>query len=144
MRIEATGYSSYLWSNGSTAGFIDVSTSGQYFVTVKDFNNCTGTDSITIQPSNCIPVNIPNSFTPNGDGRNDIFKPGFFLQLSSYSFVVFNRYGQKVFETREKEKGWDGTLKGKAQPSDSYVYTIRYTNIFGVENIETGSVLLIR
>jgi gliding motility-associated-like protein len=137
-------YFTYQWSTGSTGDFIDVSTFGTYYLTVKDFNYCTGTDSIIIQRKNCIYIGIPNAFTPNGDTKNDIFKPEIFQSVKAFSFIVFNRYGQTVFETREYGKGWDGTLNGKAQPSGSYVYHIKYTNIFGVETVENGSVLLIR
>ncbi|MFZ1453283.1 MAG: gliding motility-associated C-terminal domain-containing protein, partial [Ferruginibacter sp.] len=144
LKITVPNYFTYQWSTGSTGDFIDVSKFGTYYLTVKDFNSCTGTDSITIQRKNCIYMGIPNAFTPNGDTKNDIFKPEIFQAVKAFSFIVFNRYGQTVFETREYGKGWDGTLKGKPQPSGSYVYYIKYTNIFGVETIENGSVLLIR
>ena len=55
--------------------------------------------------------------------------------IQNYSFIIFNRYGQKIFETREYGKGWDGSLKGKPQPSGPYVYHIKFTNIFGVETV---------
>jgi gliding motility-associated-like protein len=92
----------------------------------------------------CDPMYIPNAFTPNSDALNDLFKPIIPNLIQSFSFIIFNRYGQKVFETREYGKGWDGTFKGKDQPSGSYVYRIKFTNIFGWESVENGSVLLIR
>jgi gliding motility-associated-like protein len=144
LRIAVADYFTYQWSTGSIGDFIDISTFGTFYLTVKDFNLCTGTDSIIIQRKNCFPIGIPNAFTPNGDGNNDIFKPTIFQAVQNFSFVVFNRYGQKVFETREYGKGWDGTFKGKEQPSGSYVYRIQFTNIFGWESVENGSVLLIR
>ena len=145
LRIVApVNYFTYQWSTGSSTNFTDISNFGTYYLTVKDFNSCTGIDSITIQRKNCIYISIPNAFTPDGNSLNDIFKPTINQAVNSFSFIVFNRYGQKVFETREYGKGWDGTLKGKPQPSGSYVYHIKYTNIFGVEIVENGSVLLIR
>jgi gliding motility-associated-like protein len=144
LRIAVPNYFTYQWSTGSIGDFIDISTFGTYYLTVKDFNSCTGTDSITIRRKNCIYIGIPNAFTPNGDTKNDIFKPTIFQAVQNFSFIVFNRYGQKVFETNEYGKGWDGTFKGKTQSSGSYVYNIKYTNIFGVETVENGSVLLIR
>lgn len=144
LKITVPNYSAYQWSTGSTISTIDISSFGTYYLTVKDFNNCIGTDSITIQRKNCIYIAIPNAFTPNDDTKNDIFKPIINQAIQNFSFIVFNRYGQKVFETREYGKGWDGTLKGKPQPSGSYVYNIKYTNIFGIETVENGSVLLIR
>jgi len=144
LRITVPDYFTYQWSTGSIADFIDATKFGTYYLTVKDFNSCTGIDSITIDRKNCIYMAIPNAFTPNGDTKNDIFKPEIFQSVQNFSFVVFNRYGQKVFETTQYGKGWDGTLKGKALPSASYVFSIRYTNIFGVETVENGFVLLIR
>lgn len=113
-------------------------------LTAKDFNGCLGTDSITISRKNCIYIAIPNAFTPNGDNKNDIFRPEITQSVKNYGFLIFNRNGQKIFETREYGKGWDGTLKGKSQPAGSYVYHIKYTNIFGTDTVENGSVLLIR
>ena len=144
LKITVPNYSTYQWNTGSLADFIDITNFGTYYLTVKDFNNCIGTDSIVIQKKNCIYIGIPNAFTPNGDTKNDIFKPTILQAVQNFNFTVFNRYGQKVFETNEYGKGWDGTLKGKPQSSGSYVYNIRYTNIFGVETVENGYVLLIR
>ncbi len=144
IKITVPNYATYQWNTGSTGDHIDITNFGTYYLTVKDFNSCTGTDSITISRRNCIYIGIPNAFTPNGDTKNDIFKPTIFQAVQSFSFMVFNRYGQKVFETHEYGQGWDGTLKGKPQVAGSYVYNIKYTNIFGVETVENGSVLLIR
>ncbi len=145
VRIAAMGnYVTYQWSTGSSGDFIDISNFDTYYLTVKDFNSCAGTDSITIKRKNCIYINIPNAFTPNSDTKNDIFKPVINQAVKDYHFIVFNRFGQKVFETREYDKGWDGTLKGKPQPPGAYVYHIKYNNIFGSETVENGSVLLIR
>lgn len=144
LRIAVPNYFTYQWSTGSISDFIDVSTFGTYYLTVKDFNSCIGTDSITIQRKNCIYMAIPNAFTPDGNSLNEVFKPSINQVVKDYHMIVFNRYGQIVFETHDYTKGWDGTLKGKKQLSGSYVYRIKYTNIFGVETVENGSVLLIR
>lgn len=144
LRIEVPGYIDYTWNDGSKAQYFNISSFGTFYLTVRDFNNCVGTDSITIQRANCIPIGIPNAFTPNNDGLNDIFKPTINQAIQKFSFIVFNRYGEKVFETREYGKGWDGTYKGKEQPAGSYVYRILFTNINGWESENNGSVLLIR
>ncbi len=144
VRIQAPPYFTYQWSTGSISDFTDISKFGTYYLTVQDFNGCYGTDSITIKRKNCIYTAIPNAFTPDGNSLNDIFKPTINQEVQNFSFIVFNRYGQKVFETHEYGKGWDGTLKGKAQPAGSYVYNIKYTNILGAEIVEHGAVLLIR
>jgi gliding motility-associated-like protein len=144
LKLSVPNYLTYQWSTGSTDNFSDIKTFGLFYLTVKDFNLCTGTDSITILRANCVPIGVPNAFTPDGNTINDIFKPTIYQQVNNYSFQVFNRYGQKVFETREYGKGWDGTLNGRKQPSGNYVYRIKYSNIFGRDQVENGTVLLIR
>lgn len=144
VKISVPGYKDYLWSTGSTLPDISLTSFGTFYLTVKDFNDCTGTDTIIIQRANCIFIGIPNAFTPNGDGLNDVFKPTINQAIRSYSFMVFNRYGEKIFGTNEYGTGWDGTYKGKQQNSGSYVYRITFINIFGWESVNNGSVLLIR
>ncbi|HEX2684408.1 MAG TPA: gliding motility-associated C-terminal domain-containing protein [Ferruginibacter sp.] len=144
LTIAVPGYENYTWSTGATTSSIDISQFGRYYLTVKDFNSCIGSDTMIITRKNCIYIGIPNSFTPNGNGLNDVFKPTIFQQVQRFTFMVFNRYGQKVFETTEYGKGWDGSFKGKFQPAGTYVYRITFTNIFGWETVENGTVLLIR
>jgi gliding motility-associated-like protein len=144
LQINVPGYADYRWSTGSTAPGISLNSFGTFYLTVKDFNNCTGTDTIILQRKDCIFIGVPNAFTPNGDGRNDTFKPTIFQDVAAFSFIVFNSYGQKVFETSAYGKGWDGSFKGKEQGSGAYVYYISFTNIFGYQTIEKGSVLLLR
>lgn len=107
-------------------------------------NGCDSIRTLNLSVKNNCSIYIPGAFTPNNDGLNDLFKPTINLTIQNYSFIVFNRYGEKVFETTEYGKGWDGTYKGKEQPSGSYVYRIKFTNIFGWESVENGTVLLIR
>lgn len=71
---------------------------------------------------------VPNSFTPNGDGLNDIFRAilteGY--DVGSFEMLIFNRWGQVIFESRDPESGWDGTYKGDLVPDGIYTYTIQY------------------
>jgi gliding motility-associated-like protein len=144
VKISLPGYREYFWSTGATSSNVTIKDFGTFYLTVKDFNNCTGQDSIKIIRKNCIPIGIPNAFTPNGDNQNDIFKPTINQAIHRYQFIIFNRYGEVVFETREYGKGWDGNFKAKKQPNGTYVYRITFTNNFGWESVENGTVLLIR
>ena len=117
---------------------------GIYIDTLVTANGCDSIRTIDLTVKNNCGIYIPNAFTPNNNGLNDLFKPIINLPFQQYSFIIFNRYGQKIFETREYGKGWDGTYKGKDQPTGSYVYRITFTNNFGWESVENGSVLLIR
>lgn len=142
--INVPGYKDYLWNTGEQSSTLAISSFGTHYLTVTDYNNCIGTDTINIIRKNCMYIGIPNAFTPNKDTKNDIFKPIINQAIKQYSFVVYNRYGQKIFETHDYSKGWDGTYKGKDQPIGTYVYRILYTNIFGYESENNGTVMLLR
>ena len=86
---------------------------------------------------------IPNSFTPNGDGFNDVFK----VESEGFNFVnmiIFDRWGQKVYSTSDITKGWDGTNKGIEVKQGAYVWLIKYKDEEGSEQIEKGSVIVIK
>jgi len=74
--------------------------------------------------NNFNPIPIPNAFTPNNDGLNDTFKP-FYSNVSEYKMYIFNKLGEKVFESNDINIGWDGYFKGKII-QDSYVYKIEF------------------
>ena len=88
-------------------------------------------------------VSIPNFFTPNGDGINDIFRPIPVSISSIQYFRIYNRFGNKVFETTDVNIGWDGRFKNNKQNTDTYVYFIKGTTLEGKEMILKGSFLLI-
>lgn len=144
LTYSISGFKSYNWSNGSTAATSTLRNIGKYFLTVVDNNNCKGIDSISLINRGCIPFQVPNAFTPNGDGKNDNFKPLITQQLSNYLFRVFNRYGQIVFETQDVLKGWNGTVLGRKQPTGAYVYQIKFNDFDNVPQLLEGSFLLIR
>ena len=94
---------------------------------------------VLLQPN----VYIPNAFAPSG--INKVFKPvSGFIERSSYSFMIFNRWGEKVFETNDSAEGWDGTFSGKEMPGGLYVYLLKYKIPNGEQFELRGSVTLIR
>lgn len=109
------------------------------------FANCILSDTLLIKVIDC-PVYffIPNSFTPNNDGKNDIFKPVVIGNTVQYQFSVFNRYGQKIFHSRDPKGGWDGTIKGIQQDSGMYTWTCTYQFKNEKSHLKKGTVLLIR
>jgi len=144
-KISIPGYHKYLWSNGDTTSSTSLISTGIYFLTVTDLNLCTGKDSIQIlHAENCIPISIPNAFTPNQDGLNDIFKPYIRQDVIEYSFRIYNRFGQRVFETTYTATGWDGNMGGRNQEPGTYVYQIYVKNRLGDIIRKHGSVVLIR
>jgi len=102
----------------------------EYTVNVKNNGGCTASDRLTIYVvCNGANVFIPNTFSPNGDGANDVFYPRGTGLFSIKSFRIFNRWGEVVFEKQnfmpnDATYGWDGTFKGVKLTSDVYVYTI--------------------
>jgi len=106
-------------------------------------------DSITriINIGSGITYYVPNSFTPNGDGINSVFIPVITegLDLNEYELIIYNRWGEKVFETNEVTTGWDGTFNGKQVPTGTYVWDMRIKHLYGpdLEKVQ-GHVTLIR
>lgn len=96
----------------------------------SDYVTCMNTRSVNIIPLDtlqCRPtVWIPNAFTPNGDGPNDVFMPQFGCSPLNYTMWIFDRWGNVIFETKDHNAGWDGTSKGQNQQSDVYVCKITW------------------
>lgn len=125
--------------------YLGYTKAGTYIDTLTTVNGCDSLRTLILSiKNNCPGIYIPNAFTPNGDTKNDVFKPIILQQMQHYNFIVFNRYGQKVFETSNYSQGWDGNFKGKQQPLGSYVYLLKFSDYAGQETMEHGSVLLIR
>ncbi|MCI5082051.1 MAG: gliding motility-associated C-terminal domain-containing protein [Saprospiraceae bacterium] len=70
---------------------------------------------------------VPNIFSPNDDGINDLFQPATNCALRSYQMKVFSRWGRQVFESRRLEDGWNGKANGAKLPAETYVYYIQYS-----------------
>ncbi len=112
-----------------------------YQLQVTAANNCTVSKDLVVTVFN--KPYFPNSFTPNGDGKNDIFRipPGIFFHLEM--LAVYDRFGKEIFKTADITKGWDGTYKGIASPPGAYVYQVKGTGL-KEEILLNGSILLIR
>ena len=114
-----------------------------YQVTVTDSNGCTGDGNFTIIVDEAVPVFIPNVFTPNGDGQNDTW--GIYSSaIKQVSLSVFNRWGEKVFETDNLNQLWDGSYNGKPAPEGVYVYTAAIVFLDNKTTKLKGSVTLLR
>tara|TARA_R110001592_G_scaffold334440_1_gene618787 strand:- start:1111 stop:2169 length:1059 start_codon:yes stop_codon:yes gene_type:complete len=121
------------------------SDTGKYMVTltVTDQNNCTDSIQKLVIIKGEYNIYVPNAFTPNGDRFNEIFFPkGFGLVEKGYSFSIFDRWGEKLFETNELNMGWDGTFKGQLSPLGVYIWKLTYYDINNIRHFEIGSVTL--
>jgi len=93
-----------------------------FYLKVIDKFGCERIDTVTIYVRLEPIIETPTAFTPNGDDKNDVFKLFYYDIEKLVYFRIFNRWGEKIFETTDLEEGWDGTYKGKPQEAGSYVY----------------------
>ena len=101
-------------------------------MTVRDLmTHCLDTLQVNIKMSGEM-GDIPNAFSPNGDGINDIFMPG-------ADVIIFNRFGQELFRSSEKQEGWDGTYKGSPVSPGEYLYVVTIRKN-GNEYVKKGTV----
>lgn len=106
---------------------------------------CSNEDSVFVITKPCCEVFIPNAFTPNGDGKNDYFKPELENGQILTSMRIYNRLGQLVYDNKNVRMGWDGTFDGgKVAPSDIYMYLIEYTCADGKLYQKKGNIGLLR
>lgn len=115
-----------------------------YKVKVVSETGCVGYDTIRIRVIDYPHFSVPNAFTPNGDGKNDFFRP---LQVGFSSlrfFKVFNRYGEEIYSTQNLGEGWDGTYKGQNQEMGVYFWMIGAKDRRGKNFDLKGDVTLIR
>ncbi|WP_345084802.1 PKD domain-containing protein [Nemorincola caseinilytica] len=132
------------WSTEETTSSIMAKKPGVYRATVT-VDGCSTTDSVTVR-RDCF-VDVPNIFTPNGDGVNDHFFPRRFLSrgVTAFKMSIYNRWGQPVYETSNTDgKGWDGALNGIQQPEGVYIYVIDVTFKDGQIEQQKGNVTVMR
>ncbi len=144
LTITLSGYNTVTWSSGLPGTSIDITQAGAYSAQVIDRFGCKGSDVINVLYDKCIPIQIPTAFTPNHDGKNDVFKPIIGAALANYRMQIWNRWGQLIFETRSYNQGWNGTYQGQIQPNGAYIYVFTFTDPDGVETIKKGTLVLIR
>lgn len=144
--LNNTGSLSNLWSTGETSNAISISQPGHYWLQETSNNGeCKTIDSIWVK-RDCY-LNIPNSFSPNGDGRNDYFLPREILSsgLTSFTMNIYNRWGENIFTASSIDgRGWDGKYNGVDQNVGVYVYVIDAKFINNVSKQYTGNVTLLR
>ena len=152
LQLQASGGQVYSWSPPTGLNKVDIAnpvatlTSNQtYVVRVSTPEGCFAFDTVNVRVFTTPPgFFVPNAFTPNNDGRNDIFRP-IAVGISKLDyFNVYNRWGQLVYSTNQLGKGWDGQLKGREQPSGVYVWVTKAQIYTGAPITQKGTVTLIR
>jgi len=155
LQLNASGGENYLWtpstwlSNPSIVNPIAHISSNvdsiRYKVYVTDFLGCIDSASILVKIFKTNPqIFVPTGFTPNGDGLNDYLKPiAVGIDKIEY-FRVYNRWGQLVFSTTVNGLGWDGTIGGKPQTTNTYVWMVKAVDYTGKSVFQKGTATLIR
>jgi gliding motility-associated-like protein len=149
--LHAEGATFYTWTPTRLLDFpdepdphataIDTAT---FQVIGTDQYGCRDTAYVKMNVDYTMSESIPSAFSPNNDGRNDVFHISNLKYQRVIEFRVFNRWGQEVFTTTDGAKGWDGTFKGAPQEVGVYHYLIRITTPEGKMRTYKGDVTLIR
>ena len=144
-----TGYS-YTWTpapffnvNNLPDIFGNIQLPGYVSLTVKDELGCKASDSVLIDAQPCCGVFFPTAFTPNNDGRNDVFRPVMAGHHTIHAFRIVDRWGQQMYNSDDGAAGWNGNANGVPQDMGVYFYFIRY-DCNGNIMEEKGEVTLIR
>ena len=150
-QLKGSGGTYYLWSPsaglnnpGISNPVANLSNDMNYLLTVKTAEGCTDTASVKVTIFDGSAVYVPNAFTPNNDGLNDVLKPYMIGIKSLYYFTVYNRWGQKVFSTNSINEGWNGFSQGKIYEAGSYVWVLKAVDLIGKVYDLKGQFVLIK
>jgi gliding motility-associated-like protein len=136
-----TGFYTYNWSNGSNGNPLTYVEAGTYAVTITDGNNCSTTVTDIEVADDLACIEVPNTFTPNGDGMNDTWNLDFTAN-SSARLQVFSKWGTLVYETTELTINWNGNSSdGAVLPSGTYYYILDLDNGATTQN---GPISIVR
>ena len=144
LQVKGNG-DTYAWQDSSYSSSYHVTQPGIYKVVAQ--NGCsrdTLTTNINFVACSCRLL-LPNAFTPDGDGRNDLFRPLHACEMSAFQMAIFDRFGDMVFRSVDPDKGWDGTFNGSKVPAGTFVWMVRYYNTVTKQPVlRKGTVLVIR
>jgi gliding motility-associated-like protein len=140
-------FKNYRWSDQSSANTMQITSKGVYWLIATNDEGCVNADTTIVSYKDCYKaLYFPSAFTPNEDGRNDLFRAVNYGVLDNFHLVIVNRFGQKVFETVDVYKGWDGKVNGVPQDTGTFVWYCNYHFQGGPKSGETqkGTLVLIR
>lgn len=151
--LMVSGAETYVWEPGGSLNCADCSnpsftadTTTLFTITGTDLNGCSDTTTLLVNVRFEITFKMPNAFTPNGDQANDIFRPVYKGNVfRDYHLAVYDRWGERVFDSYVPGEGWDGRLFGSVPlQSDVYVYILEYELTTGEKGVEKNQVTLLR
>lgn len=155
LQLNASGGDFYTWSPPDYLSAPDISNpiarlpgeieQFRYMVVAGNASGCVDSSYINIKIFNTAPmVFVPTAFTPNGDGLNDILRPVTAGIKEIEYFRIYNRYGQLVFSTNSQYSGWDGTIRGRTQGTNSFVWIVKAIDYLDRPYFQKGLLTLIR
>ena len=133
----------YEWSTGDVTPMIYAENPGTFKVTVTNSDKCSNSDDIVLTDKCEVKITIPNVFTPNGDGKNDVFKY-ITNDVHTIDVHVFDRWGKEVFSTSRLDEYWDGKRSGTECSAGTYYYVISYKGLRTNLETKTGCVTLVK
>lgn len=143
-----TGPFNYSWNTNPIQRSLNATNLGvgNYTVTVSGANTCTNTAEGTVLPdASCTDVYFPSGFTPDNNGRNDRFGPlGSLAAISNYQLQIYNRWGQRLFFSKDPMKKWDGKLGGITCDGNIFIWFAEYQLPGNEKQFRKGTVILIR
>ncbi len=150
MYLNATGTGTLTWVFGEGILCKDCpytqimpKNSSCYRIEAVNQFGCKATDEVCVEVTKDFNVYIPNVFTPNYDGINDEFMV-YGTGIEEIEMIIFDRWGERLYTSKEQLKGWDGTFKGEMSKNDAYVYLINFKTIDGKKHTRTGHVTLMK
>ncbi len=150
-QLSGSGGSSYSWlpatglSNPGISNPVgSINNDIRYLLTITTPEGCTDTASVKITVFKGSAVYVPTAFSPNNDGLNDVLKPSLIGIKTLDYFIIYNRWGQKIFSTSEMNKGWDGFYKGMQMESGTFVWVLKAIDQIGKSYNLKGSFILLR
>ncbi len=141
--LDAGKYAAYLWQDNSTGRLYDAKEPGIYYVRVTDENNCNGSDTIVFLNKCPSYLYIPNAFSPNGDSLNESFEI-YITNITDFHLLIYNRWGEKIFESFDPSFHWDGKYKGIPCETGTYYFSLVYREELGENRSLSGQLLLLR
>ncbi len=136
----------YLWANGSSNSMLDSLAPGFYSVLTTDNNGCAVDAKLELKQLTCCVCTVPNAFSPNGDLLNDklvLIPAG--SNYTDFFFAIYNRQGQRVYESINVQDAWDGAFHGRNLPTETYYYYMQYKcNTEDNIILQKGDITLIR
>ena len=144
MLVATTPGATYIWSDGSTNALLVVTEPGFYSVLLH-LDGCAASDSIRITADCVVELVLPNVFSPDASGQNDVFTPIWSRNIAEARVEIFDRWGVEVFSSTALDVRWDGkSAQGELLPEGVYYWVIHYRSLLQEEGRRTGSVTLLR